>query len=182
MSTIRNALQAPPFPLRLRPFRPPPLLLRKADALCLPLGHSPLLLRGVTIRGRRRVSPAWVLVRSPLPRSRRLVGEEGGGPPLLWARAIQLLPPSRSSRVSLSRGRDSREERRCASSWSRGSLDQSHKSCCLSTDRSRSRGRRRSRRDSSRSPSARVRSRRSRSRSSDRYQDYRVRSRSSGRR
>ena len=60
MSAVRKALQAPPFPLRLRPFRPPPQLLWKPDALHLPLGHFPLLLRGLT------VSSAWVLVRSPL--------------------------------------------------------------------------------------------------------------------
>ena len=67
MSAVRNALKALPFPLRLQPFRPPPGLLRKPDALRLPLGRSPLLLRGVTARGRRRVSPTWVLVRSLLP-------------------------------------------------------------------------------------------------------------------
>ena len=48
------------------PLLPPPRLLRKPDALCLPLGHSPLILRGMTARGRRRVSPTWVLTRSPL--------------------------------------------------------------------------------------------------------------------
>ena len=67
MSAVRNALQALPFPQRLRPFRPPPQLLRKPDALRLPLGHSLFLLRGVTVRRKWRVSPAWALVRSPLP-------------------------------------------------------------------------------------------------------------------
>ena len=42
----------------------------------LPLGHPPLLLRGMTARGRRRVSPAWVLARSP--RSPFGGGGEGG--------------------------------------------------------------------------------------------------------
>ena len=32
-----------------------------------PLRSLPPLLRGMTARGRRRVSPAWVLARSPLP-------------------------------------------------------------------------------------------------------------------
>ena len=67
---------------------------------------------------------------------------------------------SRSSRSSPLRGRDVHEERRCARS--------------RSTDRLQLRGRRRSRRDSSRSPSARVRSRRYRSRSSDFYWERRV--------
>ena len=78
---------------------------------------------------------------------------------------------SRSSRSSPSRARDSCEEHHCARSRSRESRSRS-------TDRLRSRGRERSRRDSSRSPSARVQSRQSRLRSSDRYRDRRMHSRS----
>ena len=44
---------------------PPPRLLWKLDAMRFLLGHSPLL-RGVTARGRWRVSTTWVLARSPL--------------------------------------------------------------------------------------------------------------------
>ena len=67
------------------------------------------------------------------------------------------------SRSYPSRGRDDREERRCARSRSRGSCARSRKSCSRFTDRSWLSGRKPSRSDSSRSPSACVRSRRSRS-------------------
>ena len=71
-------------PLRLcLPTEPPPLLpphrlLRKLDALCLPLIHPPLLQRGVAVRGSRRESPTLALVRSPLPLPPFSVGERGG--------------------------------------------------------------------------------------------------------
>ena len=68
---------------------------------------------------------------------------------------------SRSSRLSPSWGRDSREERRCARSRSRGSRSRS-------TARLRTRGWQRSCCDSSHFPSARVRSCRSRLNSWDR--------------
>ena len=103
-AAVRNALQAPPFPLRRRPLRPPPQLLRKPDALCFPLSHSPLLLRGVTARGRWRVSIAWVLARSPLPSSLPFDGRRGGeatwGAWRLWVQAIRLLPPFRGEWVA----------------------------------------------------------------------------------
>ena len=70
---------------------------------------------------------------------------------------------SRPSRSSPSRGRHSCDGRRCARSRSRGSRDRSRDSRSRSMDRSRSRGCRRSRCDSSRFPSACVRSRWSRS-------------------
>ena len=100
----------------------------------------------------------------------------------------------RSTRSSLSRGGESRGERRCSCSRSGGSRAQSNESHSRSTTHSQSRGRGRSRQGSSRSPSASVRSWRSWLQSLDRYQsrqvcwrsrsDYsrsrRVRSRSSG--
>ena len=99
MGAVRNALQAPPFPMRLRPLLPPPRLFRKLDALRFPLGHFPPLLRGVAARGKWRVSFVWVLARSPLPPPFVRWVERGGwgarGLWLLWARAIWLLPPSR---------------------------------------------------------------------------------------
>ena len=84
---------------------------------------------------------------------------------------------SLSSWSSPSQGRDSREERRCARSWCGGLRDQSRELRYRSMDRSWSRGRRRSRRDLSRSPFARVRSRLSWSWSSDCYLSRRVCSR-----
>ena len=78
---------------------------------------------------------------------------------------------SRSSRLSPPRGQDSREEHRSVRSRSRGDCGLLCGSCSHSKDRSLSRGGRRSRRDSSRSPPARVWSCRSRSRSLDRYWD-----------
>ena len=77
VGAVKNAFQAPPFPLLLRPLRPP--LLRKPDAQRFPLSHSPLLLRGVTARGMWRVSFVWVLARSPLPLSVVRWGGGGGG-------------------------------------------------------------------------------------------------------
>ena len=59
---------------------PPLRLLRKPNALRFLLGHSPLLLRGVTAWGRWRVSLALVLVRSPLPPP-SIRGRLGGGAP-----------------------------------------------------------------------------------------------------
>ena len=73
------------------------------------------------------------------------------------------------------RGRDSCEGRSCVCSQSEESHDRSRDSCSRSTARLRSRGRRCSRHDSSRFPSARVWSQRSRSWSSDRYRSRRVR-------
>ena len=67
MGAVSLALQVLTFPLRLRLFLPPPRLLRKPDALRLPLVHSPLRQKGVSVRGSRRASPAWALVRSQLP-------------------------------------------------------------------------------------------------------------------
>ena len=167
VSAVRNALQAPPFPLRLRPFRPPPRFLQKPDALRLPLGHSPPPSEGRDHSGEVEGVPCVGSCKvSPTP-SRRLLG--GGG----WAStgasnlAASSLPGvgaarsshsqeslvltdtspvyssipaggdrrsssrgiggstrdryrSRSSRLSPSQGRDCREERRCARSWSRG--------------------------------------------------------------
>ena len=74
-----------------------------------------------------------------------------------------------TSQSSLSRSRESREGCRHARSQSGGSRARSSKSRSCSTTHSRSRGCGRSRRGSSRSPSARMWSRLSRSRSSDRY-------------
>ena len=205
---------------------PLPWLLRKPDALSFPLGHSPLLLRGVTARGKWRVSFTWVLARSPLPppsfRSVRgwgwggaaralasvgtgdsaassLPGEgvvgssysqesplladpvrwrlpvlqeviightlKGGEAPLETALTLHAYLPLGVERPVKSIAVPSRGAR----AWSRESLSRS-------TDRSRSRGRKHSCRDSSRSPSARVQSRRSRS--SNRYRDRRVHSQS----
>ena len=81
---------------------------------------------------------------------------------------------SRSSRLSPPRGRDSREGHLGARPRSRGNRALSRESCSRPTDRSWSRGRKRSRCDSSRSPSAHVRSRRSQSQSSDCYRDRQV--------
>ena len=224
MVAVRNALQAQPFPLRLRPFRSLPRLLWKPDALHFPFGHSPLLLRGVTTRGMWRVSFAWFLVRSPFPPPSVRWKGRGGAVALASAGAgnsaasslpgvgvarssrsqeslvladpdpvASSSPPggdhrscsggrgsstgdrSHSSRLSSPRGRASREERRCARSRSRGAHAWSRESRSRSMDRSLSCGRKRSRRDLSRSPSACVRSRRSRLRSSDHYRDRRVR-------
>ena len=76
------------------PPTPPP----KLDALRLPLVHPLFFQRGVTVRGSRRVSPVWVLVRSPLP-ARAVRWERRGeallGLRLMGAQVIQLLPPSR---------------------------------------------------------------------------------------
>ena len=77
VGAVRNSLQALSFPLRLRPFCPPPRLLRKPDALRLPFVHPPLRQRGVAVWGSWRGSPAWALVRSPLPLSP--FGGRGGG-------------------------------------------------------------------------------------------------------
>ena len=82
------------------------------------------------------------------------------------------------SRLSPPRVRAFREEHCCARSWSWGSRALSWESRSRSMDHSRSRGRKCSRHDSSRSPSARVRSRCSRLRSTDRYRDCRMHSRS----
>ena len=73
------------------------------------------------------------------------------------------------SRLSPSRGRYSRGERHCAHSRSRGSHGRSRELRSCFTDRSRSRGRRRSRRDLSRYPSARAWSRHSWPWSSDNW-------------
>ena len=75
MGSVSLALQVLTFPLRLRPFLPPPQLLRKLGALRLPLVHPPLRQRGVAVRGSRRgASLALTLVRSPPPSSYSSVG------------------------------------------------------------------------------------------------------------
>ena len=101
------ALQAPSFPMRLRPLHPPPRLLRELDALCCSLGHSLLLLRGMWLFGGLwRVSICMcVLTRSPLVPSHRLVGGESGrrgGSRLLRVRcdsAASSLPGGRGSGI-----------------------------------------------------------------------------------
>ena len=230
VGAVRNAPQALPFPLRLRPFHPLPRLLRKPDTLRLPLVHPPLRQRGVAIRGSWRGSPSLSLVRSPPPppavrwerRGRGEVLASGGmsdsaasslpGDGVAGSSHSQellvLAAPSsvassvsaergrqlcsheigkstedhscsRSSRSSPSRGRDSREESRRARSQSGGGrMTGLVGRAFVSTDRSRSRGRRRSCCDSSRSLSAHVRSRQSQSQSSDSYRSHQVHSRS----
>ena len=83
-----------------------------------------------------------------------------------------------SSHSSPSRGRDDREECRCARPRSRGSRALFRESCSHSTERLQSCGRKCSRCDSSRSPSALVWARLSRLWSSDCYRERRLRLRS----
>ena len=71
MSAVRNALQAPPFPLRLRPFCPPPRLLRKPDTLRLSLGCSPPPSEGCDCLGETEVVP-------------HLGSREVSPPPIQW--------------------------------------------------------------------------------------------------
>ena len=80
--------------------------------------------------------------------------------------------PARSSQSSPLRGRDSLGERHCACLRSGGSRARSREWRCHSTNHSQSSGRWCSRRDSSRSPSARMQSRQSRLRSLDCYQSH----------
>ena len=85
-----------------------------------------------------------------------------------WSRSREIgeSPGDRSRSSRSSPSRDSREGHRCARSRSWWSRDRSRESCSHSTDCSRSRGRRRSRRDSSLFPSAHVQSQRFQPRSS----------------
>ena len=66
VGTVSHALQALSFPLRLRPFFPLPLILRKPGALRFLL-LPPLLQWGGVGPGNRRASLALALVLSPLP-------------------------------------------------------------------------------------------------------------------
>ena len=79
MSAVKNALQALPFPLRLRPFRPPPRSLGKPDALRLPLGHSPPPSEGRGHSGETEGVHRVCSCKVSSPPSQHLVGEEGGG-------------------------------------------------------------------------------------------------------
>ena len=79
VGALRYALQVPPFPLRLQPFLPPPLLLQKLGALRLFLVLTPLRQRGVVVHRSRGVSLALALVGSPLPPPAISVGRGGGG-------------------------------------------------------------------------------------------------------
>ena len=241
VGAVTQAFQALPFPLCLRPFLPPPWLLRKLGALRFPLVRSPLRQRGVAVWGESESVPRVNSREVSSPPFHHSVGErereKGGGGVLASGVAsdsaasslpgvgvagsscsqesLVLAAPSsvassasadhdsqlrccevggsiedcsrsHSSRSFSSRGRDFCGERRCARLRSEGSRDRSCKSCSCFTNRLRSRGCGRSRRDSSRSPSACLWSQQSRSRSarvwsrSDRSRSQRVHLRSSG--
>ena len=81
VGAVTQAFQALPFPLCLRPFLPPPRLLRKLGALRFPLVHSPLRQRGVAVWGESESVPRVNSREVSSPPFHHSVGERerGGG-------------------------------------------------------------------------------------------------------